>query len=100
MGIHRSRLTDFSQKIAFSNDNLVIFRPMLMKLEMWADINPNLSLLKCRYAWVTIRVHQKNTFSSNLAVHLVCYGPSEWKFKTKIFFRKFSNLRSPRPNVY
>ena len=42
------------KKIAFSNDNLLIFRPMLMKLEMWVDINPKLSPLKGRYAWVTM----------------------------------------------
>ena len=53
MGDHMSRLTDFSQKIAFSDDNFVIFRPILTKPEMWVDINPNLSPLKCRYAWVT-----------------------------------------------
>ena len=45
MGDHGSRLTDFSQKIAFSDDNFVIFQPILMKLEMWVDINPNLSPL-------------------------------------------------------
>ena len=42
------------QKIAFSDDNLVIFRPISMKLEMWVDINPNLSQLKGRYAWMTM----------------------------------------------
>ena len=42
------------EKIAFSGDNLVIFRPNSMKLEMWVDINPKLSPLKGRYAWVTM----------------------------------------------
>ena len=42
------------EKIPFSGDNLVIFRPNSMKLEMWLDINPKLSPLKGRYAWVTM----------------------------------------------
>ena len=42
------------EKIALSDDNLVIFPPISMKLEMWVDINPNLSPLKGRYAWVTM----------------------------------------------
>ena len=42
------------EKIPFSSDNLVIFRPILVKLGMWVDINPNLSPLKYRYAWVTL----------------------------------------------
>ena len=54
MGDHGSRLTDFSQKIALSGDNFVIFRPILMKVEMWVDIIPKLSPLKGRYAWVTM----------------------------------------------
>ena len=54
MGDHGSRLTDFSRKVAFSGDNFVIFQPILMKLEMLVDINPNLSPLKGRYAWVTM----------------------------------------------
>ena len=33
------------EKIDFSDDNLVIFRPILIKLEMWVDINLNLSPL-------------------------------------------------------
>ena len=53
---HPSRLTDFLGKNgpsgAFSFDNLVIFRPISMKLEMWVDININLSLPAHRYAWV------------------------------------------------
>ena len=40
--------------MAFADDNLVIFRPILLKLEMWVDINPNLSPLKCWYAGVTM----------------------------------------------
>ena len=43
----------FVEKINFSDDNLVIFWPILIKLEMWVDINPNLSPLKCRYARMT-----------------------------------------------
>ena len=54
MGDHGSRLTDFGRKNAFFDDNLVIFRPILTKLEIWVDINPNLSPLKGRYAWVTM----------------------------------------------
>ena len=42
------------EKIDFSDDNFVIFRLILIKLEMWVDINPNLSPLKGRYAWVTM----------------------------------------------
>ena len=42
------------ENIPFSSDNLVIFRPISMKLDMWVDINPNLSLLKYWYAWVTL----------------------------------------------
>ena len=42
------------KKIPFSSDNLVIFRPISMKLDMWVDINPNLSPLKYWYAWVTM----------------------------------------------
>ena len=54
MGGPGSRLTDFSRKIAFSYDNFFIFSPMLMKLEMWVDINQKLSPLKGRYAWLTM----------------------------------------------
>ena len=54
MGDHGPRLTDFSQKIAFSDDNFVIFRPILMKLETWVDINPHMIPLKGQYALVTI----------------------------------------------
>ena len=42
------------EKIALSGDNFVIFRPILMKVEMWVDIIPKLSPLKGRYAWVTM----------------------------------------------
>ena len=42
------------EKNPFSDDNLVIFRPISMKLEMCVDINPSLSLFKCRYAWETM----------------------------------------------
>ena len=58
------------EKNAFSDDNFVIFRPILIKLEMWVDINPNLSPLKCRYAWMTtshawLILVEKITFSDN-----------------------------------
>ena len=43
----------FRSRNCFSNDNLAIFWPILMKLEMWVDINQNLSPLICWYAWVT-----------------------------------------------
>ena len=43
MGDPPSRLTDFGGKNdhfgAFSFDNLVVFRPISMKLEMWVDNN-------------------------------------------------------------
>ena len=42
------------EKIPFSDDNLVIFRPISMKLEMWVDNNIDKSLSKCGYAWVTM----------------------------------------------
>ena len=65
------------EKMSFSNDNLLIFRPMLMKLEMWVDINPNLSPLKGRYAWVTMGhawliLVEKIPFSSD---NLVIFQP-------------------------
>ena len=47
MDDHRSHLTSFSQKIAFFDKNFVIVWPISMKLEIWVDININLSLLKC-----------------------------------------------------
>ena len=40
------------EKIAFSDKIFVIVWPISMKLEIWVDININLSLLKCWYAWV------------------------------------------------
>ena len=54
MGDHGSRLTDFGRKNCFLLYNLVIFWPISMKLEIWVDINPKLSPLKGRYAWVTM----------------------------------------------
>ena len=47
MGDHGSRLTDLGRKIAFSDDNLLILQPILIKLQMWVDINTNLNPLKC-----------------------------------------------------
>ena len=48
MDDHMSHLTNFSQKVAFfDKKNFVIVWPISMKLEIWADININLSLLKC-----------------------------------------------------
>ena len=49
-----SRLTDFSQTNALSDDNFVIFRQTLIKLEIWVDINQNLSPLKRYNACLTI----------------------------------------------
>ena len=62
MGGHGSRLTDFSQKIPFSSDNFVMFRPILIKLEMCVDINPNcieciIALLECIIALICMREH-------------------------------------------
>ena len=54
MGDHGSHPTDFSGKRAFSDDNFVSFWPISSKLEMWVEINPDLSLLKGRYACVTM----------------------------------------------
>ena len=65
------------EKIAFSDDNFVIFGLIFMKLEMWLDINPKLSPLKGRYAWVTMGhawliLVKKNAFSDD---NLVIFRP-------------------------
>ena len=71
------------EKIPFSDDNLVIFRPISMKLEMWVDINPNLSPLKVRYAWVTMGhawliLVEKIAFSDN---NFVIFQPISMKLE-------------------
>ena len=71
------------EKIAFSDDNFIIFQPILMKLEMWVDINPNLSPLKVRYAWVTMSdawliLVQKIALSGD---NFVIFGQFWWNLK-------------------
>ena len=71
------------EKMAFSDDNLVIFRPILMKLEMWVDINPNLGPLKGRYACVTMGhawliLVEKIAFSDD---NLVIFRPISMKLE-------------------
>ena len=84
MGDYGSRLTDFSQKIALSGDNFVIFRQILMKLEIWVGTNPKLSpLLKGRYAWVTMGhawliLVEKIAFSGD---NLVIFRPNSMKLE-------------------
>ena len=52
MGDNGSRLTDFSRKNAFSDDNFTIFQPISMKLEMWVD---NTGFLQPGKTWKTSR---------------------------------------------
>ena len=75
------------EKKALSGDNFVIFRPILMKLEMWVDINPKLSPLKGRYAWVTMGhawliLVEKIAFSEEnfviLGQSLICLGEHKY----------------------
>ena len=81
MGDHGHAWLILVEKIAFSDDNLVISRPILMKLETWVDINPELSLLKGWYTWVTMGhawliLVEKIAFSDD---NLVIFRPNSMK---------------------